>query len=478
MSYRVSVRGTRFVDPNEVLRDDRHREAELTPPPEPVVDPAKVPPAPVDAELAPAESLVPPASPPAPTERPQPKDYSQDLAAAQEQARKGRLLAGLGQAAQSAITATSGVKSDYFDDATRDADRPIHELEQRMQIESATDKVRKANEDADPSSAANRAAQDVFIQAYPVLGRKLGANLGQMTRKDLEEYFKVGDKTATQDLHQKQLAALTDYRQSQDVNADAERARKGSEFQAKLPIEQKKADAAERNSYKVPFGFSAAAGENRAAVQGRHVDNSLISYNKDTNKLQPLAAEMDEIERLAPGLLAGKVPDNVHFGPAEAIARQLPMGLGAQFTPKDDLVLGSMLQKLQTDIQHGTAGANLTDNEKVNYAQIFQSALGSPPEVKAAVLASFRRKLFNEFRTKEAAYSRAVPEEAWQDFYNRGGYGPRSPLFKDYGAGGAPPSAPPPAADGKVTVTNGKETFRIPRSELPGAKADGFHEVP
>ncbi len=481
-SYRKS--GVRLLDENELLEMERFKEDALAP----AVAPTEYPqPDQESIETAPEElKSNKPEAPYSPKEDADLAEHKTRLAAARKQQDERQLLAALGRAGAGLVEGVTGAKADtqFYDSLSKQAAQPVTQANEDYELAKLAKTAREKQEKEDPNSPFNRAAQETLRNTIPTLARSLGdENLKRMTKKQIDEQLGVNQKERELSSKDKTAEALQNYRRAQDENADLSREQSQAQFDERMPVEKYKAESGRIAAQKVPYGALISAG-NADRREAHHQGDALIKYHKDTEKFRPLYAAMEEIEKRAPGLTAGDVPPNIEFGTVEQIRRSLPGGWGARFSAKNDTVVNSLYSKLRTDIQFGTAGASLTPQEKANYDRIFSDNLGSPADVKAAIIAALRGKLKRELEAAEAAYLPSIGQDTWSTYIGSGkGIGPGSALF----GSGKPSNAAAPklkansalGAPVRVRILKGKNAGKIgtlPEAAAKSAIADGSAE--
>lgn len=421
---RLSVSGTRFATDKDVLDHDALKAQELAPA---VTLPDYNAPeiqAPVD--LAPPRQSPPIATTPDVTATGPKFDLRAAYDDARQRANENALAANLYLAGSQAIKGATGVDGSKMYDALKaGAEAPHQQFQDRMSVESALEKMRKAADAENPASRANRMAQERFRLANPTLARAIGDdNIYKSTAAELQ-------KALENHLSGAKLEELTNYHKALDQNADLQRAMLASQFGPKLNIEQQKADAAMISAKKMPFAYSAAAQDQRDRQQQHFESKALEDYDKRVEKFRPAYTEFAELERLAPGLIKGKVPANIEFGPAEQMKRRLGESFGSNFSTAENEQINGIYQKLVNDERFITAGANLTSMEVNNFRQIMQNGLLADPGVKAAMLDSLRRTLRTKLATAKAAFYPAIGQQGWDNYIGMEGMGPDSNIFSD-----------------------------------------------
>lgn len=440
-SYRKS--GVRLLDENDLLEMERVKEDQLAPA---VTLPAPPPGPEEEIERAPSELK---STTPEPEYRPERNEeleaYKTQLATAREQAAQRRMLAGIGRAGAGLIEATTGVKGDddFYKSLETAADEPTRQAKEDFEIAKYAKGLREKEAQKNPNSPYNRAAQEQLKKVAPTLAKTLGeVNLARMTKDDLDKALGTDQKEREIASKEKSAEALVDWRKAQDENSDARLQQQQDEFEFWKPLRKYQAETGRIAATKVPFGTllsSTTAGQR----QFNHETGTLVDYHKDVEKLRPLYALFEEIERLAPGLTIGNVPEGLDFGSIEHARRRLPGGWGARFSDKNSTLVNSLYEKLRTDIQHGTAGASLTPQEKAPYDRIFQDTLGAPADVKAAAIAVMRNMLQRKLKASRAAYKPGIPDDMWNQYIVDGGMSSDSSLFGPPPRPSAAPAAPP-----------------------------------
>jgi hypothetical protein len=452
-NLKMSVSGVKILNDEDLLNYDRQKEAELAPP----VDPALAAPfylqapagAPAEPEMEAPMSLAPPPAQPAiapPSQSAPRKDYSAELAAAQEQGRNTKLIAAVGRAGESLIQGGTGVKpSGAFEDMAQGAGQPVKDLEQRMALDEAERKIAGLDDAKNPASRGNRMAQAAARRIAPAYAASLP--LDTMTAPEIEAAFSGNLKHRTEDRNQASMEGDIRAKQATDANADALRTQNAGEFDRELPIKQQQADAAMLNARKMPFAYSAAAAEARGGVASRRAGADLLDYQKQNKATRDVVSKLMEVERLAPGFTKGVLPPGMSpdVDWTKVKAAVLPKGIGSQFTEPQAAAFRSAVMMFKAQIRHLLAGSALTDYEANYYENAFQDAVGSAPEVQAAVIDMFRRSIHNNLASSAVGYEQAIEAQVpgmWKKYEaDPRSITPRHAIWGDL-------NGPPPAAAG------------------------------
>ena len=177
------------------------------------------------------------------------------------------------------------------------------------------------------------------------------------------------------------------------------------------------------------------------AVQRRFDAGQLEKMGTFSEKLVGLTESMKQIERLAPGLLYGDVPQDYKLGDLQRVLADIPLGLGKRVMNPDAIALKGALDNLTDLLIRARTGAVINDQEFANYRNLLGTAIGAGPQAVAAVLPLFRREIAGRIKMKQLPLELSNPE-AFEEWRGAGGLSYKDAIFADRDP--QPLAEPPP----------------------------------
>ncbi len=230
------------------------------------------------------------------------------------------------------------------------------------------------------------------------------------------------------------------------------------------------------------FQEKVASGLLPNGVDDRSNDSKLIDYQKQQKEvIRPTLSMMQEVQRLAPGLLTGKKPEGMDSYDTwdKAVLSKFPASTGTHFTEPQKVAVRSALMFVKARIRHGLAGSALTEYEADYYEKAIPDAMSASIEAQAAVLNMLRHDMYNNVKGLEPAYRDSVGPERWKAFSQQpGAVTTGHKLFGDIHGGdadfgGAAPAAPrskAPTTPGFVKVIYkadpNRKIYSIPKDKV------------
>lgn len=245
------------------------------------------------------------------------------------------------------------------------------------------------------------------------------------------------------------------------------------------------------------------------AVQSRFGSTQAKDLGTRAAKYAEIQSTFEGIDRLAPGLIFGKVPPGYAYDGVEKLKADVlggKFGAPGRFTETETATIRNHISQMKDLVARLRTGAAITEDEQRQYNDLFGQVAFAPPPVQAAALDMFRNSIGAKFKADVAGYMTDPNLRQVFDTYSQaGGASPLADVWTrgsesalpetsggfddilgefDQGVGAAPtspaPSAPPsrpaPAAR-RITVSNGSETLKIDPADLAEAEAEGFSVV-
>lgn len=373
----------------------------------------------------------------------------EEFAAAQDEANRRGLMAGLGRAGARLNEAFTGVGGDtaFYDQLARESDSPVRQLLAQREADK-----RRALED--PSSEQSQRIQAWVSKALP--GVYTQEEISQMTAGDADMVTRYGemrqrldqraaDRAAQQTLRADEISREDRIREDEQTFRSTE-AQKDRDLQREL--------ARRRGGGGGPNTAAAEREQTRIEQQTRQLSEEFTKI--DAPAFYEQFSQVDSIMRDNPsdlpgfGQLAGRLPDFA--------------------TSKSGVQLRQAVGQMLAAYRKAVTGAGMSDAERAEYDRItglVQS--GDEASVREGV-----KLMKNAMDARIRAVAGGYRPEAVST------YGERVPSFaRAVGQQGtqAAPQSSSRAAPGKVRVSNGRETLEIDPADLAEAQRDGFREV-
>jgi hypothetical protein len=321
--------------------------------------------------------------------------------------RAGSAIARGADTINAAISGTKPGPSAAGDFLANEADTTEKRGVADVQMADLSRKLREQRELKDPSSPASRRAQDALLSTG--FGKALGeATVRRMSAADVEKSLGMGKLQMDAD----QLKATQDQRGIDN------------KYKTDQLTEEHRHNVAMENKPGAYAGAQAGIGE-------RYAGTALGDYAKRAEAAGQVVAVLHEIDDMAPGMVFGKVPPGeLALSNWDKVKRELPQGMGMQFTDAHKAKLMSAIGALNQYFKQPIAGANFTDQERHDILNITQDALGSPPEVQAAALDLIRsltaRALVQKAAAARVKLKATKQDDLWNDYASFGGLDPYS----------------------------------------------------
>lgn len=373
----------------------------------------------------------------------------EEFAAAQDEANRRGLMAGLGRAGARLNEAFTGVGGDtaFYDQLAQESNSPVRQLLAQREA----DKRRALD---DPSSEQSQRIQAWVSKALP--GVYTQEEISQMTAGDADMVTRYGEMRQRLDQRAADRAAQQTLRADEISREDRiredEQTFRATESQKDRDLQRELARRRGGGG-----GLGAAAAERERT----RIDQQTRQLGEDFTKIDAPAfyeqfSQVDKIMRDNPndlpgfGQLAGHLPDFA--------------------TSKPGVQLRQAVGQMLAAYRKAVTGAGMSDAERAEYDRItglVQS--GDEASVREGV-----KLMKNAMDARIRAVAGGYRPEAVST------YGERVPSFaRAVGQQGAqaPPQSSARAAPGKVRVSNGQETLEIDPADLAEAQRDGFREV-
>lgn len=263
----------------------------------------------------------------------------------------------------------------------------------------------------------------------------------------------------------------------------------------------------------------ALAEKNSNRVQKRFEMGDLNKLGEISEPFAGLQSSLREIDRLAPGILHGKVPDNFSLSAPETVLNALgkyTAGLTKRAMDPKSVALAGAVHNFMDQLIRLRSGKAITDQEYADYKNMLNTAALAGGDAMAQVLPMFRRELHNRMRARQASFYLNNPEAFDEWAKETGALTYKDPLFQERDAPAAaaaeappvdvqtqateptpeqlqalesaapgsqirvpPPAAAKPPAGAKVPMINRKtgERVRVLLQDVKDAIADGFEEL-
>jgi hypothetical protein len=347
------------------------------------------------------------------------RDYNRDLADAQGDASKQRLMRQLltsGSMFDRALTGVDDVKQ--FQAAEANAETPVTEALQRIQQGRATD--------------ADRRALEKFAYEKQFNKAKLDADATQSKAKldaDTARTKAEADRAAAQDAA---TAAFRDAQAKHEADALSETTRHNKAMEARPT-----------------GGLGGAASGNpndpTSSIAGR---NSLARGDKlgqNTAKMSEVFQGLQNIDKLAPGITDGQMPKEFEgaYSAGDRLAMKLPFGIGTNAVTPATAQFNNALKQFQDLIMRARTGAVVNENEAKQYEDLLASQVASDPKLLPQVLKSFKQLMYRKMKDQQVPFAGGG---VLDEYEKNGGTTYRNPFFKSV----ADPEAPAPVASAAV----------------------------
>lgn len=328
------------------------------------------------------------------------RDFASEYRGASKEATRRQNLAEMFRALSHVGTSISGSKREdaQYDRLAKMAGQPVEEVDREMKLDALSRKARLEKIKADPTSALNRDAQDLFISLYPGIAAGREKAIRNMTGDQLESTRK-GASEYSDKLSQIQK------RWNDALIAEGKLGLERTKAENKFDIDQMQAESSFMNALKesASKGGTILSPGQEATAQ-RAGANFIRGYrkNKEIQDALPVVHAMEEMDRTIPDVVRGQVHslqpnwlEQGGLGAFDAVARNVNKALGNDpqaLARKASFI--TQFQQFMNVYRHSLFGASLTGVEKELFDQAVGGQLKDSPEKMALALDIFRRRLF------------------------------------------------------------------------------------
>jgi hypothetical protein len=395
--------------------------------PMPVVPPAPAPPevedleAPVSLAPEPESEPVPDIpTPPPPAPAPTP-DFT-DVRNKEDTLNQLRVVAKAGDAVNAAF-----VRRRPDPNAGAEMDRANALNKSRFAEDFANQKLDSANgaarEASDPNSATNRQFR---MTIRPLLGDRfvqaVGPAFDRLTKAQIEQLMPSWKLRADQDAGAAKLAA-------EQEQAKAKAAQSAAEFEETKRHNAQTEQAAWTSANRVSTSEGASDGSEQDGIADRFGKNKIYDLSKFMEGVAPTMRNYMRLEQLAPGLVMGKVPQNIENWDQEQFTGEVLRKFGGRRLANNQVeAINQTVNDIAQQLRHDRYGAALTPQEAENWLRVFDTSFRSGPEAQAIALNAFRQNLGARVDSK-LAYGRAFEPEKLNQYLNEFGMSAGLPLF-------------------------------------------------
>lgn len=304
---------------------------------------------------------------------PAPRQEDRDLNAVLANKNRQHLISGLGKSAETVISSIAGNKPNYetFNDQIRAAegDASLY-LKEKLGLRERKAAAAKGIADAN-------AAWMTLVEANPKLAEKPGFK---------EAFFNASEVERGRVLSQSGIVARS---ASADADRDENRRLQHQRFEVT------------RNDSKEKFKAGLQA------VQSRFGSQMAVNLGKLAAPYAELQSTFEGIERLAPGMVFGQVPDGYSYQDWERVKSDFgaKWGIPGRISDANADLMRNQLKNLRDQLARLRTGAVINESEEQAYKEMFNDAMLGSPDTAALALDMFRRNIATKFATNLGGYT-------------------------------------------------------------------------